>query len=213
MQIYFLGEDKFEGVENLILNEFKFFHFDINFNDFDALIISSKNALRALEFNQIKPDFNKPLFAVGEKSAKKAIKMGFKKVKFPKLAYGKNLVNEFKNELKNKHCLYLRAKQIASNLDFLLINEGVKLSQIIAYENIYKHSNLKLIRPCVFIFSSPLQVSNFLKTYKLEKDDKCVVIGQSTKKALKDFENVFLSKDTNLNSCVKLAKKLANFNK
>ncbi|EBH4174115.1 uroporphyrinogen-III synthase, partial [Campylobacter jejuni] len=49
MKIYLLNETPFEGVENLILNEIIFYDFSVDLNLYDALICTSKNALKALQ--------------------------------------------------------------------------------------------------------------------------------------------------------------------
>ena len=188
--IYLVGKQKFKGVKNLILSEIKLCEFSVDLRDFDALIITSKNALLALQkSSQSVLDFSVAVYAVGEKSAKMAQNLGFTNVKTPPKAYGKDLFKAFKNELKGKKCLYLRAKKIASNLDELLLNEGVNLTQIIAYKNVPKpiSQGFKLKRPAVFIFTAPSSVKNFLTHFSLDKNDKCVAIGQSTASALREI--------------------------
>ena len=49
MKIYLLSETPFEGVENLILNEIVFYDFSVDLSLYDALICTSKNALKALK--------------------------------------------------------------------------------------------------------------------------------------------------------------------
>lgn len=49
MDIYLLNSTPFEGIKNLVLNEIIFYDFSINLTEFDALIITSKNVLKALK--------------------------------------------------------------------------------------------------------------------------------------------------------------------
>ncbi|EAC1251998.1 uroporphyrinogen-III synthase, partial [Campylobacter jejuni] len=53
MKIYLLNETPFEGVENLILNEIVFYDFSVDLSLYDALICTSKNALKALQHAKI----------------------------------------------------------------------------------------------------------------------------------------------------------------
>ncbi len=53
MKIYLLNETVFEGVENLVLNEIVFYDFGVNLDEFDALLCTSKNALKALKKQKI----------------------------------------------------------------------------------------------------------------------------------------------------------------
>ena len=184
--IYLLGERKFKGVENLVLSEIKLREFSVDLRDFDALLITSKNALFALKNSQKNSqsviNFSLNLYAVGDESAKIARKMGFTHIKTPPKAYGKDLAAAFKDELRGKKCLYLRATKIASNLDEVLLNAGVNLRQIVAYENSPKPppQNFALKRPAVFIFTAPSSVRNFLAYFKFSQNDKIIAIGQST---------------------------------
>ncbi|EPX7555145.1 uroporphyrinogen-III synthase [Campylobacter lari] len=211
MMIYFIGDKKFDGVKNIRLNKIKYFDFEVNLKEFDCLIISSKNALKALILSKNKIDFDIKIYAVGKKSAEFAKELGFKNVKYPSKAYGKNLASEFLPEFKNKKCLYLRARQIGSRLDENLLKDGIFLKQIIVYENIAIKPNkneLNIFHPSVFVFSAPSSVENFFKFFNLEENDKAVVIGQSTALKLSNFKNLYVCKEQNLDSCIKLAKSL-----
>ena len=208
MEIYLLNSTPFEGVKNLILNELIFYDFKVNLNDFQALIITSKHALKALKRSKNPLNLNLRVYAVGENTAKEALNLGFKEVKFPKQFYANELFKEFKEELKECKCLYLRAKEIASTLDKDLLNFGVNLTQKIVYENVYKKSQLCLNHPCIIIFTSPSSVRNFLKNYTIKSQDKLVALGESTAKMLKNYENLFICPKQNLKECVEMAKNL-----
>ncbi|HDZ5003246.1 TPA: uroporphyrinogen-III synthase [Campylobacter jejuni] len=208
MKIYLLNESPFEGVENLILNEIVFYNFSVDLSGYDALICTSKNALKALQNANVALNFKLNLYVVGQSTAQYARNLGFKKIKIPSKAYGRDLFLEFKEELKIKKCLYLRAKNIVSTLNLDLKNAGVDLDEIIVYENVFKKSDKKLTHPAIFIFTSPLSVENFLKFYSLKEQDKVVVIGQSTAKKFLNFKNLFICENQNLQECVKLAQTL-----
>ena len=232
--IYLIGKERFIGVKNIILNKIKLLPFTVNLKDFDALIITSKNALRSLKRSQNALNSSILVYALGKESELYAKKMSFSNIKTPPKAYGKDLFQAFKDELRGKKCLYLRAKKIASNLDELLLNEGVNLTQIIAYKNVPKpiSQGFKLKHPAVFIFTAPSSVKNFLAHFSLDKNDKCVAIGQSTASALreilgrnfddkKDLNNkaitqnfsknlpqIFVPQTQSIKACVELAKTL-----
>ncbi|MCH3718719.1 uroporphyrinogen-III synthase [Campylobacter lari] len=209
--IYFIGDKEFDGVKTIRLNEIKFLNFEVNLKEFDCLIASSKNALKSLMLSKSEIDFDIKLYVVGQKSADFAKELGFKNVKYSSKAYGKNLASEFLSEFKNKQCLYLRAKKISSDLDECLLKENILLKQLIVYENIAidpKKDELKIYHPSVFIFSAPSSVEQFLKFFTLKKEDKVVVIGQSTASKLQNFKNLYICKKQDLNSCLNLAKSL-----
>ncbi len=208
MKIYLLNETAFEGIENLVLNEIVFYDFSVNLNEFDALICTSKNALKALKKtkNSLNLDIN--VYTVGQGTAQFAKDMGFKKVQFAPKSYGSELFNHFKEELKNQKCLYLRAENIASTLNLDLRSYGVDLKEIIVYKNVFKESKQTILHPAIFIFTSPLSVENFLRQYNLEKEDKVIAIGQSTAKKLTRLDHLFISSKQDLKECVRLAKSL-----
>lgn len=208
--IYLIGEDIFEGVENLILTKIKFFNFQVNLNDFDALIITSKNALKSLIINNIKINKNINIYTLGQQSANIAYEMGFKNIKISKRSYAKDLLKEFLPELKIQKCLYLRAKEISSNLDNKMKYENIDFTQIIAYENISKEPNIKeLIHPAIFIFTSSLGVKNFLSYFNFDLKDKIIAIGKSTAKELSIYKDqLYISQKQDLKYCIALAKKL-----
>ncbi|MBM0637176.1 uroporphyrinogen-III synthase [Campylobacter sp. VicNov18] len=208
MKIYLLNKTPFEGVENLVLNELVFYDFNVDLNEYDALICTSKNALKALKKANIALNLKLDLYTVGQSSADFAKDLGFKKIKFPQKAYGKNLFNEFKDELKTKKCLYLRAKHIVSALNLDLKNAGINLDEKIVYENVFKKSDKVLNHPAIFIFTSPLGVENFLKFYTLSTQDKAIAIGHTTAQRLLKFKNLFICEKQSLQACVKLAKSL-----
>lgn len=209
--IYLIGKGRFRGVKNIVLSAINFMDFRVNLSEFDALIITSKNALRALGRSKSELNFNVKIYAVGNESANYAQKMGFTSIKTAPKAYGKDLAKAYKNELAGKKCLYLRAKKIASNLDDELTKAGANLTQIIAYENAYKAPKepLKLEKPAVFIFTSPSSVQHFLKAYTLGADDKCVAIGATTAAALPHTQSVFIPQEQSIKACVTLARALA----
>ncbi|TKX33103.1 uroporphyrinogen-III synthase [Campylobacter aviculae] len=209
MPIYLLNKAPFEGVKNLILNEIIFFNIDINLSLYDALICTSKNALIALQENKIPLNLDIEIYTIGESTACFAKKLGFKNIKIAKKSYGSEFFKEFKEELKNKKCLYLRAKIIASTLNSDLKNNGIDLDEVIVYENIFKPSNEKLIHPSIFIFTSALSVENFFKNYSLHEDDIAISIGKSTAKKLSNFKNLFVCEKQSIENCVTLAKELS----
>ncbi|MGH2266859.1 uroporphyrinogen-III synthase [Campylobacter taeniopygiae] len=208
MPIYLLNKASFEGVKNLILNEIVFFNIKLDLDQYDALICTSKNALIALQKNKIPLNLDMEIYTIGKSTACFAQKLGFKNIKIAKKPYASEFFQEFKDELKNKKCLYLRAKIIASSLNLDLKNNGVDLDEVVVYENVFKSSSEILIHPSIFIFTSALSVENFFKNYSLHENDIAISIGNSTAKKLFDFKNLFVCEKQSIEACVALAKKL-----
>ena len=186
--IYLINKARFKGVECLNLSKIEFKKFKLDLSQFDALIITSKNALKALKFNQISTKFKGTLYAVGEKTVKYAMKMGFENIKFASKQNAKALFDEFKDEFKTLKILYLRGENVAFDIKKECEKKRLKCEQIIAYKNVFKPCEnafkKPLIHPCVLIFSSPLSVEFFLKIYQFQSDDTFIAIGKSTQEAL-----------------------------
>ena len=70
--IYLVGSNlEFEGVKTLVLNEIKFNKFSVNLAEFDALVLTSKNSINALKFNQISPA-SLQIYSIGDGTSRAA---------------------------------------------------------------------------------------------------------------------------------------------
>ncbi|MCD8212979.1 MAG: uroporphyrinogen-III synthase [Campylobacter sp.] len=197
-------------VINLSVSDIKFLKFKADLSEFNALVITSKNALKALEFNGVKASENIQIYAIGEPTAKQARSLGFNKIYVAQNAHGDEFAAEIAPLLKGKKTLYLRAKEVVSNLSEILHANGVNLSEIIAYKNIPKcvDSELKPPLGSVIIFTSPLNFKNFILNFGWEDSYKAVAIGQTTANELAKFTNPIVSEIQSVNSCISLAKTL-----
>lgn len=207
VKIYLVAKEPFEGVENLILSRVEFCDFNVDLRDFEALICTSKNALKALEKAKIPLEFKGYIYVVGEKTAQEAKRMGFERIKIPTKAYGAVLFEEFKYELLKKNCLYLRGERVLYDIKKAMQKEGARIEERVVYKSMFVGSKMKLKQPGIFIFTSPLGVENFLRYFSFHQKDKIIALGESTAKKLPK-ENLFISPEPKIESCVALAKKL-----
>lgn len=119
------------------------------------------------------------------------------------------MYDEFKDVLKDRKILYLRAKDIVGDLDIKLAKCSQNFTQIVAYESIEVTQNLTDLEDnSVFIFTSPKNAKFFLKNYTWRDSFKAVAIGQSTAEALKFISGVRVPKAQSIDECIKLAKTL-----
>lgn len=209
--IYLVGSNlDYEGAKTLRLNEIKFSEFDVDLSKFEALVITSKNSIKALEFNQVKIDENLQIYAIGEASAKAAKQIGFKKIYIGENSHGKEFAGEILPLVKNKKTLYLRAKKTLSNLGGILEEESVDITQIVAYENVYLkvEAELKPKPKSVIIFTAPSAVKNFILNFGWDSSYKAVSIGKTTSKELVKFTKPLTSEIQSVESCIRLAKTL-----
>jgi len=182
--IYLVGSNlEFEGVKTLVLNEIKFNKFSVNLAEFDALVLTSSRA--ASEF-------------------------GFAQIYTAKNAHGNDFAAEIAPLLQGKKMLFLRARETASGVGEILRSSGVNLTQIIAYENVFKSlkEEQKPPKNSAIIFTAPSAVRNFMRNFGWDESYKAVAIGLTTAKELEIFTSPVVSAQQNINSCVSLAKTL-----
>ena len=208
--IYLVGSNlEFDGVKTLVLNDIKFNKFSVNLAEFDALVLTSKNSVNALRFNQISPD-NLQIYSIGEGTSCAASKVGFAQIYTAKNAHGNDFAAEIAPLLRGKKTLFLRARATASRVGEILRESGVNLTQIIAYENVFKPlgEEQKPPKNSAIIFTAPSAVRNFTRNFGWDESYKAVAIGLTTAKELEIFTSPAVSAQQNINACVSLAKTL-----
>ncbi|ASM40185.1 uroporphyrinogen-III synthase [Campylobacter sp. RM12327] len=210
--IYLVSHTKFDdkSVKHLQVCEIKFHKFNIDLSKFDALVITSKNSIKSLKFNSINLA-NLEVFSIGEGSTKEALNFGFSEIYTAKNSHGDEFANEIAPLLKDKKPLFLRAKEVVSDVFVILKNGGVNLTEIIAYENVFLNlaNDLKPPKNSIIIFTSPSNVNGFLRNFELDASYKIIAIGKKTAISLKNFSNIIVSKTQSIEDCIEIAKNLA----
>ena len=210
-KIYLVSNTKTadESVVNLSVSKIEFLKFEINLSDFDALVATSKNAFKALKFNEISALENLPVFAIANSCATSAREFGFSEIYTGQNAHGDDFAREILPLLKSKKVLYLKGKDSASNFLEILQNGGVDIKAVIAYENVLNPCKMELKPPknSILIFASPINVRNFLTNFGWDESYQTISIGKVTAKELK-FTTPIVSQNQDINACIALAKTL-----
>jgi len=204
--IYLLNNIKYEDVINLEVFQINYIKSDINLEKYDALIFTSKNAIYSID------SFNKqwkeiPSYAIAPKTAK-IINEHKGKLSFTgKSSHGNEFAQELLEELKDKKVLYIRAKEVASDLSSILKQNNIKIDELITYETKCKIGlNTKIKDNSVIVFTSPSSVKCFFKNYKWNKTLKAIAIGKTTSKHIPQNINCTVSPTTSIDECIKLAR-------
>ena len=209
-KIYLVSNTKTtdERVVNLSVSKIEFLKFEINLSEFDALVATSKNAFKALKFNGISP-INLPVFAIANSCATSAREFGFSEIYTGQNSHGDDFAREILPLLKGKKVLYLKGKDSASNFLEILQDGGVNIKAIIAYENVLNPCKMELKPPknSILIFTSPINVRNFLSIFGWDESYQTISIGKVTAKELK-FSTPIVSQNQDINACIALAKTL-----
>ena len=178
----------------------------INFSDYKAIVFTSANAIKSLEYNNI--DKQKLCFCVGNATEKKARSAGFQNVISAEGNVGnlKELIlqNFDKN---NGKLIYISGETISVNLHNQLIKEGYEMKRVINYrathnlkfdENFVK--NLKLNMPDIVYIYSQNSAESFLNFIKVNQSENLwmntnlMCIGEKTSSILNEikWKKIFL---------------------
>ncbi len=206
--IFLCSPKKFEGVFSLPTIEFKLIANELNLNEIDTILFSSKQAV--IFANKLNPAWKERfIIAVGPATAKMAKELGAKEIYYPKNYYGKELAKDVLKYFQKKKILYIRPKIISFDSKTFLQRHGIFIKEAIIYETICKkYKNFSLPKNVIIIFTSPSTIECFFKSFEWDESFKAVVIGKSTLKKLPQNINAFVAKEPTIDACVELAKSL-----
>ena len=179
----------------------------IDFSQYDALIITSKQASKALEQYNKEEYLHLPALCVSVQSAKSYENLGGEVLDIGG-GYGDNLVEKIQSFPKTKRWLYLRAKVVASDFVQICKDDGYKIDEVILYESDCSKAinDVVVEENAILIFTSPSSVHCYLKKHTFKQEQRVVVIGKTTAKALPNGVNYILSDKTSIESCITIAK-------
>lgn len=204
-KIYLLNNQKFQDVENLEVFDIKHIKSNVNLQDYEALIFTSKNAIYSLDsFNQ---NWKKiPSYAIAPKTADIIKQLGGNLVFTGITSHGNDFAEELITLLKDKKVLYIKALKTVSNLPEILRQNKILLDELVVYETSCKKVDVELEKNSIFIFTSPSSVECFFKQYSWHDSYKAIVIGKTTAKFLPKNIKYEISSQASVEECVNLAK-------
>jgi uroporphyrinogen-III synthase len=206
--IYLTNNDnKYEGVINLPLLATVYNTLEIDLNLFDAIIVTSKNAIKALN-NSSKEWHKKPIYSISKPTSDYIISLNGNVVYTGISGHGNDFANELIPILHNKKVLYLKAAEVVSNLEDILKQNGIDLASYIAYETVCQSVNTKIESNSIIIFTSPSNIDCFLKNFSWDSTNMAVCIGKTTALRLPEYIKYHISSKTSIDECIKLAKNL-----
>ncbi len=207
--IYLLSSKKVGGAINLPVMEIKYINQNINFEEYDALVITSKYALTSID-SFASTWKEKPIYAIAPQTAK-VVKELDGNLKFTgTTSNGNDFAFEIIERLKNKKVLYLRGEKAVSSLNDILNKANIKCDDIVVYKSICKEFGTKQILPkdSTIIFSSPSTIECFFKSYNWDESFKAIAFGRITANYLPKEIKVYIAKNTSLKDCILVAKEL-----
>lgn len=207
-KIYILSEKSYKGAQNLAVIKIIFLNVKVDLNSFDALIFTSKNAVKAI--NNISQLWkSKEIYSIGKGTSEAILNMNVKPTYTATSSYGDNFAKEIIPFLKKKKVLFLRAEIVTSKLNTILLNEGIDLYEKIIYKTVC-NDMLKTFpkKHSVIIFSSPSTIECFFKKFTWDSSYKAVAIGEKTASFIPKNIKYTISNEQTITSCIKLAKNL-----
>jgi len=204
--IYLLNDVKIKFAKNIPLFEIKYIKQKIEFHKYDALIFSSKNGVLAID--SMNKEWRKvPSYAISEQTAKLIRDVGGHLKYAGKERHGDEFAHEIMGDLKGKRVLYLRAKEVVSNMLEILKENGIKCDDVVVYENYFKEPREKKELPenSKIIFSSPSTIRYFFKAFSWHDSYKAISIGRTTAKYFPKHIKPIIADKTSLKDCVNKA--------
>jgi uroporphyrinogen-III synthase len=181
-----------------------FFQPPIDFSQYDAFIITSKQASKALQQYNTQAYKNIPALCISKQSAKSFEALGGDVLRVGK-GYGDTLYKAVKEYPHNTKWLYLRAREVASDFAVTLQEEGYDIDEVVVYESRCSKAieKVQVEADAILIFTSPSSVICFLQTHTFLPSHTIVVIGTTTAKALGKDIPYYLAKEPTIESCLK----------
>lgn len=200
------------AVKSLITNKITLLPIAHDFKGIDALIFTSQYAFKALLESSIAPSVWRtlPCFVIGESSANILREHGAK-IAFIGSGNGSEFANTIAPMLKDKVPLYLRAKEIVSQLDEILMASNIALQECIAYANtpLALDSSLKPKAHSIIIFSAPSAYKSFVNSFGWDDSYIAIAIGEATFESFDKTIQAHKAKNPSIKACIALAKDIS----
>ncbi len=204
--IYLLSDKASDDAENIPVIAVRPIPSEIDFDLYDGVICTSKNALTAVD-SFTKRWRYKAVYALAPQTAK-TVKMLKGQLRFVgKSHYGDAFAEELIKPLQGKRVLYLRARHVASNLCTILNDNGVKCDEKVVYETSCRHFEQKITLPqhSIVVFSSPSTIDCFFKNADWDPSYTAIAIGQTTAHRLPEVITPYIAETTSIEACIRKA--------
>ena len=209
-KIYILSDKKVKNTINLPMIDILYISQDINFSDYDAIVFTSRNAIKSLD--SFGEDWKRiPAFVIAPETAKTLKNLGGNVQYVGHSGHGNDFAREINEQLYGKKVLYACGKKVVSNLFEILNSSGVFCERVVVYETVCKKYEEKIVLPkdSVIIFSSPSTIACFFKNISdWDESYRAVSIGKTTAQYFPNYIKPFISETTSLESCVQRAQEL-----
>lgn len=207
--VYLISKTAYEGVIHIPVLAISFLTPDIDFSEYEGVVVTSKQAIKALQQYTFSWK-NLKCICVSEGTAEAARQAGAAEVEVGD-GYGESLPNVLCAEERSGKWLYLRPKVVASDWVETARELGIKIDEAVVYETQCNEDvpHLSIANSGVLIFTSPSSIRCFLQNYSILSSHTIIVIGKTTQKALPAGISSYVSEASSVVSAVDLARQIA----
>ena len=206
--IFLFSKTSHPDVTHIPILNTNFLKPNINFKNYDAIVLTSKQAVTALD--NISDQWKKiPALSIASKTEEMVKKAGGTLLDRGN-GYGDTLDDIITSKYATLRWLYPRPKVVASNFKERVKERGIVMDDVIVYETSCNEncSQTQLPEDAILIFTSPFTIECFMKFYKFKNSYRVIAIGKTTASSLPKTVNYVMPDTPNVDACVSLAVKL-----
>ena len=206
--IYLFSKTSHPDVTHIPILNTNFLQPDINFENYDAIVLTSKQAVTALE--NISEQWKKiPALSIASKT-EEMVKHAGGTLLDRGNGYGDTLDDIIATKYASLRWLYPRPKVVASNFKERVKERGIVMDDVVVYETSCNETCKEIVLPedTILIFTSPFTIECFLEFYEFKRSYRVIAIGKTTASALPKNIDFVMPNTPNVDACVTLAKKL-----
>lgn len=201
--IFLLNDKKVKWAKNIPLFKIVPIEKKINLTQYDAIILTSKNAIETID--AMNKDWKKiPSYVISQQTAKLVKEFNGTLAFVSKTKHGDTFAHEITNALKGKKVLYLRGKEVVSNLMSILERNNIDCEDEIIYENRFNElvEKIKIPKKSKIIFTSPSTIKYFFKVFSWDDSYTAISIGKTTAQYFPKNIKPLIADNTSFQSCV-----------
>ncbi|WP_201353871.1 uroporphyrinogen-III synthase [Hydrogenimonas urashimensis] len=209
-RIYLLSPTSRPEAKHLPMIRFTLLPQTIDFSRFDAIILTSRQGIVALDEVSGGAWKRLPVAAIGKQTAAEAQARGGKVIYVASKAYGDVLAKELAKRFKKLRWLYARPRVVVSKIAKELQEAGIEVEEAVVYETSCSHYERKQ-RPeagAVLIFTAPSIVKCFFENFDWDESWKAVAIGNKTAQAFPNGVKPAISPSTSIDEAIRFSKNL-----
>jgi len=206
--IFLFSKTSHPDVTHIPILKTHFLQPDIDFSRYDAIVLTSKQAVTALD--KISAQWKTlPVLTVAAKTAETVREANGRLLETGD-GYGDSLSEIIIHKYGSYNWLYPRPKVVASDFKERVAEAGVNIEDVVVYETSCNQECQKAQLPddAVLVFTSPLTIACYLEFFAFKPDHKVVVIGKTTAKALPSAVKYRMPQEPTVEASVQLAQTL-----